>query len=522
VFRTSGLQEPKSEIRNPKFLEMALLNRNYCTDKQIITQDVTSLPERVLQFGTGVLLRGLPDFLIDKANRQGIFNGRIVVVKSTDGGDSVAFDQQDGLYTLGIRGFENGNLIEENIVCSAISRVLSAKSQWADILKCATNPDLQIVISNTTEVGIQLVQDDIKQSPPVSFPGKLLAFLYERFKAFNGDKTKGLVIVPTELITDNGKKLEHILLELAHLNALETPFIDWLENHNTICNSLVDRIVPGKPNPTIKAQIDAELGYEDNLMTMSESYLLWAIKGGEKVKSVLSFHQVHEGVIIEPDIDLYSELKLRLLNGTHTLSCGLAFLSGFSLVKDAMKSEVLESYISRLMLSELALGIPYKMDLEVAELFGKRVLDRFRNPYLEHKWLSITMNYTSKMAMRNIPTLLHFYKKQGVVPEHFALGFAAYLLFMKAEKCENGIFYGNTEGVDYAIQDDNANYFYELWQVYSVEEVVLNVLKKQSLWGSDLTGIKGFEEKIGYFLNQMIKNGVLATLNKELQITLSI
>jgi tagaturonate reductase len=495
---------------------MALLNREFCTNKELVHQNIFDLPERVLQFGTGVLLRGLPDFLIDKANRQGIFNGRIVVVKSTDGGDSVAFDEQDGLYTLGIRGFENGNLIEENIVCSAISRVLSAKSQWADILKCASNPDLQIVISNTTEVGIQLVQDDIKQSPPISFPGKLLAFLYERFKVFNGDKTKGLVIVPTELITDNGKKLEHILLELAHLNDLESPFIDWLENHNTICNSLVDRIVPGKPDATIKAQMDAELGYEDNLITMSESYLLWAIKGDEKVKSVLSFHQVHEGVIIEPNIDLYSELKLRLLNGTHTLSCGLAYLSGFSLVKEAMKSEVMEGYISRLMLSELALGIPYKMDLEVAELFGKQVLDRFRNPYLEHRWLSITMNYTSKMAMRNIPTLVHFYKKQGSVPECFALGFAAYLLFMKAVKVVNGVYYGHSNGSDYAIQDDKANYFYDLWQHHSWEELVFTVLKNQSLWGNDLTEIRGFKEKVGYFLNQLLKNGVLETLNNEL------
>ncbi len=497
---------------------MAILNRNYCTDKQIITQGVTSLPERVLQFGTGVLLRGLPDFLIDKANRQGIFNGRIVVVKSTDGGDSTAFDQQDGLYTLGIRGFENGDLIEQNIVCSAISRVLSAKSQWADVLACAANPDMQLVISNTTEVGIQLVQDDIKQSPPVSFPGKLLAFLYERFKVFNGDKTKGLVIVPTELITDNGKKLEHILFELAHLNALESPFIDWLENHNTICNSLVDRIVPGKPDAATKAAITEGIGYEDNLMTMSESYLLWAIKGDEKVKSVLSFHQVHEGVIIEPNIDLYSELKLRLLNGTHTLSCGLAYLSGFSLVKDAMKSEVMEGYISRLMLSELALGIPYKMDLEVAELFGKQVLDRFRNPFLEHRWLSITMNYTSKMAMRNIPTLLHFYKTQKTVPSHFALGFAAYLLFMKAVKLENGVYYGHSKGSDYAIQDDKANYFYDLWQRHSVEELVSAVLKNQNFWHTDLSLLDGFKNAVVGYLNKMLTGGVFETLHENPQI----
>ena len=197
------------------------------------------LPEKVLQFGTGVLLRGLPDYFIDKANKQGIFNGRIVVVKSTDGGDAAAFEKQDGLYTICVRGIEGGNKHEENIVCSSISRVLSAKNEWNKILECAHNPQMKIIISNTTEVGIELVQDDIRRYPPVSFPGKLLAFLYERYKAFAGSRQSGMVIIPTELIVDNGKKLESIVTELAYLNALEESFIDWLETSNTFCNSLV-------------------------------------------------------------------------------------------------------------------------------------------------------------------------------------------------------------------------------------------------------------------------------------------
>ena len=182
---------------------MNILNKNFCIENGLIPQEKFDLPECVLQFGTGVLLRGLPDYLIDKANRQGIFNGRIVIVKSTDGGDAAAFDRQDNLYTLVTKGIENGVLIEENTICSAISRVLSAKNQWQEVLDCAANPDLTVVISNTTEMGIQLLQDDIRQEPPTSFPGKLLAFLYARYKAFNGDKNKGLVIVPTELIVDN-------------------------------------------------------------------------------------------------------------------------------------------------------------------------------------------------------------------------------------------------------------------------------------------------------------------------------
>ncbi|MGN6178091.1 MAG: tagaturonate reductase, partial [Mucilaginibacter sp.] len=178
-------------------------------------EKVFSLPEKVLQFGTGVLLRGLPDYFIDKANRQGIFNGRIVVVKSTGTGPAAEFDKQDGLYTMYLKGIENMQEVTEEVICSAISRVLSAGNDWKAILDVAKSPDLQIIISNTTEVGIQLVKEDIRDRVPASFPGKLLAVLYERYKAFKGSAESGLVIVPTELIVDNGKKLEAIVLELA-------------------------------------------------------------------------------------------------------------------------------------------------------------------------------------------------------------------------------------------------------------------------------------------------------------------
>lgn len=481
-----------------------------------LSESFFELPEKVIQFGTGVLLRGLPDYFINKANQQGIFNGRIVVVKSTDGGESTAFDRQDSLYTICERGFQQGNVHEKNIISSAISRVLSAKTQWESILECAKNPDLQIIISNTTEVGIQLVQDDIKQSPPVSFPGKVLAFLYERFKTFEGSKEHGMVVVPTELITDNGKKLEGIIFELAHLNALESEFIDWLESSVTFCNSLVDRIVPGKPNDTIKQAIEQELGYEDDLLIVSEVYRLWAIEGNQKVKNILSFHQVDEGVVIEPNIDLYRELKLRLLNGTHTLSCGLAFLSGFKTVKEAMANEAMSAFVSNLMLAELALGIPYKVDEKVAQRFGMQVLDRFRNPSLEHQWISITVQYTSKMKMRNVPTLLNYYQIFNCVPEYVALGFAAYLLFMKAEKEENGKYYGIFNGNEYLIQDDKAEYFYAKWQKLAVNDLVVSVLADKNLWEADLTAIPQFTQKVQSFIQLMIQNGVKETLSSYL------
>ena len=204
-----------------------------------------NLPEKVLQFGTGVLLRGLPDYYIDKANKQGVFNGRIVVVKST-GSDISDFERQDCLYTHNICGIEKGAPVNYTIINASISRVLPAKTQWEAILQCAENRQLQVIISNTTEVGIVLLEEDIHTAPPESFPGKLLAFLYRRFTAFNGAADKGLVVIPTELIPDNGTKLKDILLQLARYNSLADTFIHWLQYCNHFCSSLVDRIVPGK------------------------------------------------------------------------------------------------------------------------------------------------------------------------------------------------------------------------------------------------------------------------------------
>ena len=229
----------------------------------IPAEDLFLLPEKVLQFGTGVLLRGLPDYFIDKANRNGIFNGRVVVVKSTGNGDTADFDKQDSLYTLGIRGIEDGNNVEENIISSAISRVVSAETNWSDIIVLAKAPELKIVVSNTTEVGIQLVNEDIHQSPPKSFPAKLLAVLFERYQTLRDTPDAGLVIIATELIPENGKKLESIVYELAVYNKLDEGFLSWSRANNIFCNSLVDSIVPGKPDADKLAELQAALGYED-------------------------------------------------------------------------------------------------------------------------------------------------------------------------------------------------------------------------------------------------------------------
>lgn len=491
--------------------------KNIQTEKVLLpAQELLELPEKVLQFGAGVLLRGLPDYFIDKANKQGVFNGRIVIVKSTDGGDATAFDKQDGLYTICVRGVEGGKKTEENIVCSSVSRVLSAKSEWNKVLECAHNPQLRVIISNTTEVGIELVKDNIKTHPPVSFPGKLLGFLYERYKAFEGSKQSGCVIVPTELIIDNGKKLESIVIELAHLNGLEETFIDWLENSNSFCNSLVDRIVPGKPNAIQKAVIESEIGYTDDLLLMTEVYSLWAIEGNKDIENVLSFAQVDKGVVISEDINLFRELKLRLLNGTHVLSCGIAFLAGIPTVAEAMEDEQMHQYMSSLMQNDIANAIPYKTTPEQTAEFSANCLDRFRNPFIEHKWLSITAQYSSKLKMRVVPILLQHYSLYNSVPENIATGFAAYIAFTKPVKEDAGKYYGSLNGTDYIINDDKASYFYDKWQNVQQSLMAVSVLRDVTLWGYDLAALPGFADAVQEKLNEIEESGMASVLNPEL------
>ncbi|HEY1113930.1 MAG TPA: tagaturonate reductase [Chitinophagaceae bacterium] len=488
--------------------------KNILSDHVVVPDEALfDLPEKVLQFGTGVFLRGLPDYFIDKANRQGVFNGRIVVVESDLKGDTAAFKKQDSLYTLCVRDQVNGEKVEENIINSSISRVLDAQTEWKQVLDCAHNSNIQIIVSYTTEVGIKLVQEDILRHPPASFPGKLLAFLYERFLAFGGSERSGLVIVPTELISNNSHRLESIVLELAHLNGLEDNFIEWLENHNHFCNSIVDRIVPGHPEAGERERLEVALGYTDRLITVSEAYKLWAIEGDEKVKACLSFAQADENVVITSNIDLYRELKLRLLNGTHTLCSGLAFLSGFDSVSEAMGDEAFSSIIEKLMLDELAMAIPYPANHQDIFAFGEKTLERFRNPYIQHRWINITAQYSSKMKMRCTPALLHYYQQQETVPEVFALGFAAYLYFMKAIKQLDGQFYGEWNGIAYQIQDDQAEVFCKRWNSLSVEELVGEVLRDKAYWGAELNRLPGFQEAVTEKLNTIVHHGAREAIN---------
>ncbi|MBO0935317.1 tagaturonate reductase [Fibrella sp. HMF5335] len=487
----------------------------------------TSLPERVLQFGTGVLLRGLPDYLIQRANEQGVFNGSIVVVKST-GNDVSEFTAQDNLYTVWSRGIENGGEIDQKTVVSAISRVLAAPTQWADVLALARKPSLQVIISNTTEVGLTYVEESVFEMPPRSFPAKLTAFLYERFKSAGGSRKMGLVVIPTELLPDNGLRLRDAVERVAKHNELGKLFTKWLKFHVRFCNSLVDRIVTGRPDDETMEAFAAETGYTDELLTATEPYHLWAIEGDDRVRSILSFATISpDQVIIDEDISFYRERKLRLLNGTHTFMTPLSYLLGNVTVAEAMNHPTMGPFIEHLLLDDLVPTVPYDSlgdeGPAAVQSFAHEVIDRFKNPFNEHFLLNISLQQTAKMALRNVPTLLRAVQQQGSVPDRMAICFAAYLLFMRVHRrTEEGEFLGEINlkkgALVYPIRDEQAAYFMAQWlhvdptKAGSVTALVTSILSNTTLWQTDLTTLPGFSKQVASNLFKMLNEGVETTL----------
>ncbi len=310
-----------------------------------------------------------------------------------------------------------------------------------------------------------------------------------------------MVIVPTELISENGKKLHGIVNQLAAYNRLDVAFVSWLNEANQFCNSLVDRIVPGEIKGDQKAELEEEFGYCDDLMIMAEPYRLWAIEGDGSIKSKLSFHKVDAGVKIESSIEKYKELKLRLLNAPHTFCTGLAHLAGFVTVKEAMRDEAFLKFIRGLMFDEIAKSLDSNIDENEINAFAEAVIDRFSNSHLDHKWLSISLNYTSKIKMRCVKLIESWYPQSPAERSHMAFGFASYLRFMKVEREENGKYYGHADGQEYVLNDPEAGDLMALWNsTVDVETLVGKVLKAEELWETDLSKLEGFQNDVTAFL----------------------
>lgn len=459
--------------------------------------------ERVIQFGTGVLLRGLVDYIINAANEQQLFNGSIVQVKSTTNGSITGFAEQDNLYSVAIRGKQYGRLVHKYAIISAISRTIDANSHWHQILNLAKDERLDIIISNTTEVGLVLNdKDSISAMPPVSYPGKLLALLLERYQFFKGDKNKGYVIIATELISNNGAVLKEAVLSLAKLNNCQDAFLRWVEEANYFCSSLVDRIVSGTPSAE-KLQAHFEmLKYEDELLIECEPYILWAIEGDNFIKEKLSFEQVSNQVIVATSIEKYKELKLRLLNGTHTFLSNIALLKGFKYVQDAMRDKDFYLFAEELMRKEIAETLPY--DKKETDKFIKDLLDRFSNPYIEHKWHAITLNHTQKMINRNITLIIRYYEKYNKVPLKMAECFAAFIRFMEPVKQnEKKQWMGCYKDEFYLINDPEAQVYHQLGNIHKGKELITAILGRKEWWQTDLNEFDGFADTVNTFYQKI-------------------
>jgi tagaturonate reductase len=465
------------------------------------------LPERAVQFGTGGFLRGFVEYFIDSANRTGSFDGRIVAIGSTGSGRDDVVNDQQGLYTLVTEGLENGRAVREFRLISSLSRALSANAEWSEVLQLARNPDIVLVFSNTTEVGIVLDPDDELGDPPRSFPGKLTAFLYERALTFGYSAEAGLDVIPCELIERNGEKLREIVLELADRWNLGDSFKRWIRERVVFCNTLVDRIVPGTPTSERRAEIEQTLGYTDELLTVCEPYRLFAIECPSDCRGGLRFADADPGIIITSDIEPYRLRKVRLLNGAHSLLAPVALLCGADTVTQAMSDDVVGAYLRRTMYDELVAAL----DAPNAGTFAREVVERFANPYLAHSLFDITLHGTAKMKVRVIPSILDFTAREHRVPELIAFGFAAFLLFLKGDLQQKRIANGLTVPADAhgaAIRD--------LWTRYPAKSVAHSACADETLWGVDLTTITGFQEAVTNHLVRMEQAGVRTSLQQTL------
>ena len=387
-----------------------------------VSPPLEALPERVLQFGTGALLRGLPDAFIDDANRAGFDAGRVVMVGSTGSGRTQVLGDQDGLYTLCIRGLREGERVDETRVIGSVSRAVAASDDWPAVLDLARSPDLALIVSNTTEVGITDDPEDRPDlDPPRSFPGKLAAVLSARAESV-GYRGAGVVVLPCELIEGNGDRLREIVLAHAERWHLDPRFAEWLDRSVTFCNTLVDRIVPGTPDD-LPALYD-RVGYTDDLLTVAEPYRLWAIEGDADLAARLPLTGL-DGIVVTDDLTPYRERKVRILNGGHTATVPTALLCGLSTVGAAMDDEVVGPFIRRLIRDEIVPSLD--IDLAMAAAFADDVIERFANPFVDHALRDITFQQTAKLGVRVAPSVRRYREKMEEAPPLLCVGVAAFL-----------------------------------------------------------------------------------------------
>ncbi|MGB5497633.1 MAG: tagaturonate reductase [Maribacter sp.] len=462
------------------------------------TKEAKSYTERILQFGEGNFLRAFADWMFQEMNEKANFDAGVVVVQPIDRGMVNVLNDQNGLYTVYLNGIKNGKAISEHQIIDCIQRGINPYTNCDAYLANAENPDLRFVVSNTTEAGIVYSPTDkLADTPQNSFPGKLTALLYKRFKHFEGAYDKGLIVMPCELIERNGDNLKKIILQFAEDWDLGEAFVQWVTEDNIFCNTLVDRIVPGYPKDKMDS-ITKELGYKDNLVVEGEQFHLWVIEGPKSLKEEFPARECGLNVVFTDNMEPYRTRKVRILNGAHTTLVPVGYLYGIDKVRESLEDPVVGSFLKDAIFEEIC----PTLDLSDEELkqFSSDVLDRFGNPYLEHTLMSISLNSISKYKTRVLPSVLEFINRKNSLPKRLMFALAALIAFYK----------GDRNGTHIALKDDQKvlDFFAGQWASNDSCIVVKNVLSNTDFWGCDLMEIKGMQELVAINLENILNKGM--------------
>ena len=453
------------------------------------------LPERVLQFGEGNFLRSFADWMIDGMNAGGRFGGGIVIVQPIAAGLAEKLNEQGGCYTVLSRGMVDGQAVTERNLVTSVTRALNPYSEFAAYRTLAAQPDLRFVVSNTTEAGIAYDPEAYAPEAPQSrFPAKVCAFLYDRFKAFQGAGDKGLVFLPCELINHNGRMLKQHVIHYAQDWRLGEAFLHWLVEANTFCDTLVDRIVPGYPAAEA-ASICAELGYDDKLITVGEHFHLWVIEGPAWLAEELPLAKAGYNVIVTSDMQPYRNRKVMVLNGAHTASVLAAFHAGLDTVEQMMSDPQAGEFVRRAVDDEILPTLD--MDAAGKESYAVAVIERFRNPFIRHELLSISLNSVSKWKVRVLPSLKAFQERFGRLPDRLAFSLAALLNFYRGAPQADGSLGGLRAGKAYPIRDDVPILaVFAACRGLAPAAYADRILGESSFWGEDLRRIPGLAERV--------------------------
>lgn len=471
-----------------------------------------SRPVKILQFGEGVFLRAFADYAVDIANEENHFNGNIAVILPRSG-KTDRFAKQNNIYTVCLRGQQDGQVYKENRVITSIDSVISARDEYDAFMALAHEDALEFVISNTTDAGIAYNEaDQFSDCPPSTFPAKLTKFLYERYTYYQGDIQKGLVMVPTELNDDNGQLLKSCVLQYAALWNLDDAFTDWLASACRFVDTLVDRIVAGYPAGNIDA-IQEELGYEDALLDQAEPFSLWVI-GDPSLADKFTIGSDKFHVEFTDNIQAFKEQKVRILNGAHTSMVLGAYLSGLDYVGQCMADPVVRRSLDQTVFGEIVPTVD--LPQEKAEAFAKAVYERFENPFVNHALLAISLNSISKWKGRILPTFKDSVAATGKLPKWLTYSLAALLAFYRSTEEGDGCLIGaRAAGNTYEIHDDAEKLaFIKENAAKSTAEYVRAVMSHSDFWGEDLTAIAGFADAVTAHIDRMAEIGVKAHIEE--------